>query len=177
MPETQRRPTLASYTSGNNYFWLGIALGAIVLIVGAIFGSYTANLKDEIATLDGKLDASEQSRNKDQERILIDAQKQSRLMQQLLSSKLYWSQALASMEQMLQSSVELTRLDASSEKGTIGFNAVTDSYASVARQLRAFADGTGINDITVNTVTANAQGRVEFDGELKIDTTKLLQKE
>lgn len=177
LPETQRRPTLASYTSGNGYFWFGVVLGAFVLVAGAILGGYAANLEDRIAALDGQLTATEEARNKEQERILLDVQKQSRIMRQLLAAKLYWSQAFAGIEQMTQSSVRLTRLDGSASKGTIGFRAVADNYAAVARQLKAFTDGTGVNDLSVKTIKAAPQGGVEFDGELLIDVKKLLNKE
>jgi len=177
LPETQRRPTLASYTSNNRLFWSGVVLGLAVIVGGAVFGGYAANLQERIAELDGQLDATEKARSKEHESALIDAQKQSRILRQLLATKQYWSQALASMEAMMQTSVTLTQLDASAPKGTIGFRAVADSYAAVARQIKAFSEGTGINDMAARTVKANTDGKVEFDGELKIDTAKLLNKE
>lgn len=173
MPETERRPTLASYTSGNTYFWTGIAIGVFVLVVFAILNQYGANLTGQIAKLDGQLDQTEAQRNKTQEQTLLDAQQQSRTMKTVLSSKAYWTQALTAMEQMMQSSVTLTTLDASATKGTIGFSATADTYTSVAKQLAAFAAGTGINDVSVSSVKSS-QGRIEFQGVLTIDP-KLLK--
>lgn len=176
MPETQRRPTLASYTSGNGYFWFGIAVGAVVIVVGAILSSYTANLQARIDELDGQLQANEDSRNKEQEKVLLDAQKQSRSMRALLASKIYWSQALDRMEQMARTSVALTNLNASVAKGTIAFRARADSYASVARQVKAFTEGTGVKDVTVQNIKTTPQGSIEFDGELSIDVPAMLRK-
>lgn len=176
LPETARRPTLASYTSGNAYFYFAVALAAAVLVISAIFNSYSANLNDQIAKLDGRLDQTEAQRNRDEEQGLISAAKQSRLMRQLLGGKIYWSQALTRMEQMTQSGVQLENLSASATKGTIGFRALADGYASVARQLAAFVSGTGITDISLKSVKAAPQGGVEFDGELKIDTRAMLNK-
>ncbi len=176
MPETQRRPTLASYTSGNSYFWFGVTIGAVVLVASAVFSSYAANLQTRIDELDGQLQANEESRNKDQEKVLLDVQKQSRSMRTLLASKIYWSQALDRMEQMARTSVTLTSLNASVAKGLIAFRATADGYASVARQLRAFTEGTGISDITVQSITTNPDGTVEFTGELIIDAKTMLYK-
>lgn len=173
MPETERRPTLSSYTSGNTYFWTGIAIGLFVLVAFGVLSGYASNLNDQIAKLDGQLDQTEAQRDKTAEQVLLDAQTQSRTMKSVLGSKTYWTQALAQMEQMMQSSVTLTSLDASATKGTIGFSATADSYASVARQLAAFAAGTGISDISLGSVKAT-QGGVEFQGVLTIDTKKLL---
>lgn len=174
MPETARRPTLRAYTHGNAYFWTGITIGITVLIVSAIFGGYAANLKDSVAALDGKLDASEKARNRDQEQKLAAASKQSKVLRQLFANKSYWSQALASMERMTQSSVAFTQLSASLTKGVITFSGTADSYATVARQLAAFVDGTGIKDATLKSVRARTAGGVEFDGELQIDNKQLV---
>jgi hypothetical protein len=176
LPETQRRPTLASYASGNGYFWFGIAVGVIVIVASAIFSSYAANLQARIDELDGQLQANENSRDKAQEKVLLDAQKQSRSMRALLSSKLYWSQALDRMEQMARSSVALTSLNASAAKGTIAFRARADSYASVARQIKAFTEGTGVKDVTVQNIKTTPEGSVEFDGTLTIDVASMLRK-
>lgn len=173
LPETERRPTLASYTSGNRYFWTGVVIGVFVLVVFAILSGYASSLNDQIAKLDGQLDQTEAQRDKTSEQALLDAQQQSRTMKTVLGSKAYWSQALAQMELMMQSSVTLTSLDASATKGTIGFTATAGSFSSVAKQLAAFAAGTGISDISLNSVRST-QGGVEFQGVLTIDTKKLL---
>ncbi len=176
LPETERRPTLKSYTSGNGYFWTGIALGVAVIIIGAILGGYAANLNDQIAALDGKLDQSERSRDTAVEQTLLDAQRQAKLMRSLLISKVYWSQALDQMDRMMQSSVTLTRLEGSAVKGAIDFSASAPDYASVAKQLAAFAAGNGVSDLVVNAVTADPNGLIDFDGTLTIDTATLLNK-
>lgn len=177
LPETQRRPTLASYTSGNSYFYAAVTLGIVFLVTSAILGSYKANLKARINDLDGAMSVSEKGRNKAQEQELIDASKQSRVMKDLLANKIYWSQALERMQQIMQASVTLTQMDATVAKGMISFHAKTDSYASVARQIAAFVAATGVKDISVKTIKSTAQGGVEFDGEILIDTTAMLTKQ
>lgn len=176
MPESQRRPTLRSYTSGNTYFYGAVTVGIIVLVVSAIMSSYRANLTDRINALDGQMVAGDSARNKENEQELIAASQQSKVMKRLLANKSYWSQALQRMQQMMQTSVKLTRMDATAEKGTIAFQATADSYASVARQLAAFSAAIGVNDITVNTIKATTRGTVEFNGTLLIDTKTMLSK-
>lgn len=176
MPETQRPQTLRSYTRGNRYFWTGMGIALFVVIVGAVLSSYAASIQDEIGVLDGQLDQLEKTRNKDQETMLLDAARQSKVMRTLLTGKLYWTQALAQMERMAQTSVRLTSLQGSAAKGTITFHGVADNYAAVARQVAGFVAATGVNDVSVNSVRSTAQGTVEFDGELQINTKELLQK-
>lgn len=176
LPETQRRPTLASYTSGNSYFYTGAAIGIAVIVIGAIFGSYKANLNDRLAMLDGQLQATEDSRNKEQETILLNVAKQSRVMKSLLAGKLYWSQALDYIAQMTRSQIRFLSLDADASKETISFRATADTYASVARQLAAFVDGKGVDDILIKSMQTTPQGAIEFAGSLEIDTKDMLNK-
>ncbi len=177
MPETERRPTLSSYTSGNAYFYAAVVVGVVILVIGAILAGYKANLEDQISVLDGKMSVGESSRDKQKEQELIDASKQSRIIKDLLTNKLYWSQALERMQQMMQAAVTLTEMNATVTKGTISFRATTDSYASVARQLATFIAATGVNDISVNNIKTTSEGTVEFDGELFIDTKSMLTKQ
>lgn len=176
MPETQRPPTLKSYTRGNRYFWWGIGIALFVIIAAAVLSSYAASLRDEIGALDGQLDQLEKTRNKDQETVLLDAAKQSQVMRTLLAGKLYWTQALTQMERMTQASVRLVSLQGSSVKGTIVFSGIADSYATVARQVAAFVSTTGVDDVSINSVRSTTQGTVEFDGELEINANELLHK-
>jgi hypothetical protein len=176
LPETQRRPTLASYTSGNSFFYAAVVIGIAVVVVSAIIGGYKANLRERISALDGAMATSEKARDKTQEQQLIAASKQSSIIKELLSGKLYWTQALALMEQMTQASVALTSMQADAEHSVIAFHAKTDSYASVARQIAAFTAATGIEDISVASIKTGPQGKVEFDGTLTIDTKALLNK-
>lgn len=175
MPETQRPQTLKSYTQRNRYFWAGIGIALFVIIAGAVLSSYAASVREEIAVLDGQLDQLEKTRNKDQETVLIDAARQSRVMQTLLSGKIYWTQALTQMERVAQASVRLTSLQGSVAKGTILFHGIADSYAAVARQVAGFVAATGIDDVVVNSVRSTSQG-IEFDGELHMNAKELLHK-
>lgn len=178
MPETARRPTLGSYTSGNGYFWTGVTFAIVVIVLYAILSGYTASLNDQVASLDGQLDQSEKSRDKQVEQLLMDAQKQSSVMRSLLSGKIYWSQALSTMEQMTQSSVTFTRLVGSVTDGTIKFSATAPDYATVARQIAAFSSGPGIRDVSIDSVKTDvATGDVVFDGALLIDTRAMLNKQ
>lgn len=176
MPETQRRPTLRSYTSGNGLFWAGVAVGVGVLIVASIMGSYAASLRDDIAAIDGKLDTLEKSRNKEHETALVAASKQSKVLRSLVSGKAYWSQALAAMERMTQSSVSFKNMQATAKEGIIKFSGTGLGYATVAKQLRAFVDGTGVKDAVMSNVKALPDGTIEFSGQLTIDTAALLRR-
>lgn len=176
MPESQRRPTLRSYTSGNSYFYFALFLGAIILVASATLGGYKKNLTEKIDAVRGQLSAQEKARVAEQEKALVAASKQSKIMKQLLDNKLYWSQALQRIEQMMQVSVKLTGVDATAEKGIVSFRASADSYASVARQLAAFAAASGVKDMVINNIESTTGGSVLFAGDLIIDTKAILMK-
>jgi Tfp pilus assembly protein PilN len=167
---------LASYTSGNSYFWFGVGLGIAIIIISAVLSSYQANLEDRLADLDGQLAQTEQQRNKEHEKVLMDTKKQATVLKSLLASKLYWSQALDRIDRMMQGSVRLTSIDAVSQDGTIKFQGVAGSFAAVARQVKAFTEGAGVTDAIIGNVTGNSDGTVKFDGEMTIDTRSVLNK-
>ena len=148
-------------------------MGVVIVVVTAILSSYAANLEDRVAALDGQLRQNEQERDRDTERAMVNAQQQVKVVGTLLEGKRYWTQALQLMQEMLRSSVRLDRMEATAADDTITFHAVADSYATVARQLRAFIDGDGVTDISVSSVRTTPGG-VEFDGVVTIDTKNVL---
>lgn len=176
LPESERRPTLSSYTSGNTYFYSAIVIGILILVASAILGGYKRSLRDQITEKVALITVGDKARNLEQEKALITASKQSKVMKQLLESKLYWSQALARLEQMTQSSIKFMSLNAKVEKGTIEFKASADSYTSIAKQLAAFAAAAGVKDFSIGKIESTSQGVIEFSGDLTIDTKEFLMK-
>jgi hypothetical protein len=176
LPENQRRVTLASYTTGNTTFYFGVALIVAMGITGAVLRSYSASVEDDIARLDGQLENTEQSRDRKQEAELLEVNKQSKLFNSLLTSKLYWTQALGTIEQFTQPSVRIKQLEASATKATIVFFAITDSLTSVSRQLASFQAATGTKDVLIKSIKATPEGTIEFAGEIQIDVNNFLRK-
>jgi hypothetical protein len=176
LPESERRPTLRSYTSGNKYFYIAVVVAVIVLVISAILGGYKRSLNDQIDVAIAGLATEEKARNTTQEKELIAAAKQSKIMKELLEGKLYWTIALTRIEQMMQSSVQLVSIQANLGKGTIVFSAVTDSFSAVAKQLAAFSATTGISDFTIGKIEQMATGEIKFSGDLIIDKKTMFTK-
>jgi len=175
IPDIQKRPTLGAYTRGNRWFWSGVGLGVALIVIWAIFNGYAGNLQDQIAKLDGQLIANEKMRDKDKEGDLIAAYQQSKVFRQLLAGKSYWSKALLSMEQMTLSSTVFTQLSASLVDQTITFQGSSTNYQAVARQLASFTANTGITDVSLQNIKTTPGG-VEFNGILKLDSKKLINR-
>ena len=176
LPDTERRPTLSTYTSGNTFFYIAVVVGAFILVASATLSTYKANLREKIDAVRAQIVTQDNARNREQEKTLIAASKQSKILSDLVSNKLYWSQALAYIEQMTQSSVKFINFDAQVAKGTISFKATTSNYTIVAQQLALFAKGVGISDFSIGKIESTAKGTIEFSGELNIDTKTLLMK-
>lgn len=175
MPET-RRQTLARAVSGNRFVYWGLALGAIVLIANIILSAYTTSLREQIAAADGELRTQESQRDKEGEKQLQAAQRQSRLMGQLLRNHLYWSQAFERLERLMQSGVRLVTLSASVADAKIEFSGTTSSYSTVARQLSSFLAGEGVRDVRLTAISARQAGVLEFEGEIDVDVAATLRK-
>jgi hypothetical protein len=176
LPENQRRVTLSSYTSGNTMFYVGVGLIVAVSVAGAVCKSYGASIEDDIARLDGKLEETEQHRNKENEATLLAVAQQSKLFDILLTDKFYWTQALSTIEKFTQSSVRIKQLEASATKETVSFTAVTDNLASVARQLASFEAAKGTTDVVISSIKSTPEGTIEFSGEIHIDVNNFLRK-
>jgi|GEM_PF-1954791 len=176
LPDYERRPTLSTYTSGNTFFYFAVVIALFVLVASATLATFKANLREKIDTIRAQIVIQDNARNRDQEKTLIDAAKQSQILSELVNSKLYWSQALSYIEQMNQSNVKYITFLGQVAKGTISFKAKADSYATVARQLAAYAKGTGISDFSISKIETTSKGIVEFSGDLTIDLKILLMK-
>lgn len=175
LPDTKRERA-RKVVAGNKMVYWGIALGVMVLVLNIIMSAYATNLNEQLAAADGQLRVQEDRRDKDAESQLKAAQKQSRLMSQLLRSHVYWSQAFDRIEDLMQSSVSLRSLSATLTDGTIQFSADGASYAAVARQLASFNAGEGFDSVELNGVSVSPAGGVEFSGEIIINTGDVVKR-
>lgn len=175
LPET-RRERARKVVSGNRMVYWGIAIGVIVLVLNIIMSAFAANLNEQLASADGQLRTQESRRDKDAEKQLQAAEKQSRLMNQLLRNHIYWSEAFELIEGLMQSNISLTTLKADVTEGTLEFNALGPNYAAVARQLASFNVGDGVSDVELGQVKAVPEGGVEFSGEIKINVNKVVKR-
>ncbi len=176
LPESERRPTLRSYTSGNKYFYIALVLSALILVASAILGSYKRSLSDQIDVVKASIVTGEKARDREQEKVLITASKQSKIMKQLLDTKLYWTQAFKRIEQMTQTSVKFLNIDAKLAKNSIAFIATADNFATVAKQLAAFSAASGVKDFTIGKIETLSTGGIKFSGEIFIDPKIMLMK-
>lgn len=176
MPET-RRERARKVVAGNKTVYWGIAIGIIVLVLNIIMSAYATSLNEQLAATHGQLRLQEDSRDKDAEDQLQAVQRQSLLMTQLLRNHLYWSQALDRIEDLMQSNVVLTVLDATFTGGEIQFQARGTNYAAVARQLASLNTGAGINEVELTNVEAKPEGGVEFIGTITIDVSDVIRRQ
>lgn len=156
--------------------YVGLAIGAIVLVANITLDAFGTSVEEKIAALDGQMRTQENQRDKEREEALEQTQKQSLQMTRLLNDHLYWSQALEAIEQLMQSNVIFDQISADESSGVVTFSAVGPSYAAVAKQIASFTAGEGVDDVTIQGVEIAQEGGVEFAGEITIDTTKMLKR-
>lgn len=175
LPQARKRVAPARRGPGRMVY-MGLAIAAIVLVANITLDAFGTSVEEKIAALDGQMRTQENQRDKDREDELEQVQKQSLQMTQLLSNHLYWSQAFGRIEELMQSGVTLQKIDADASDGKIEFIAISPNFATVARQLASFNVGDGFNDVTLNNAQTDADGGIEFGGEIIVDTSDLLKR-
>ncbi len=176
LPETRKKIDIS--LPGQNR---SLILGFIVLAVvaGIYFGllAYNQSLSSKLSSIDGQLADLEKSRDKQLESRLLDLNKQLAVVNPLISSHIFWSEALAKIQSLVEPQLQFKSIDADVLSKKIVITALADSYTTVARQIASFYTVDSITDVVLNTVKSQPSGKVELSMQLFFDTNKLLVKQ
>lgn len=150
----------------------------VLLIAGLYFGLmfYKNSVLSSISRIDEQLMALEKSRDKKLEQKLLDLNQQLAVVGPLLSSHIFWSQALTKIQNLTQPQVQAQTLNADSVGKKITLKAVAANYTTIAKQIAAFYTDEAITDIVLNKAQNLTTGRIEFTMQLIFDPNKFLMK-
>lgn len=174
LPETRKKIELI--TPGENRLLTigGVIFAIIAVLAGGIY-FYQTTLEDELASLDTKIVALEQQRNRQAEQNILVFNKQLSMLSDLLDNHIYWTTGFAKIEGLTQTQVQFDTLTAAVGDNEIGFEATAANYTTVARQIAAFLSDESITDVTLSRVNALTDGRLSFAMQIEFDKTKFLK--
>lgn len=143
-----------------------VTVGAVVLVLalGALgyLYWYTGTVQARLKSTDAKLTQLEQTRDKNAEQKILALNRQFALLSDLLTGHIYWSQAFAKIEGLIQPQVRLTGLQGNLKGDTVTFQAEGASYTVVARQLAVLLNDPVIDNVEITKISLNKEGRVAF---------------
>ncbi len=174
LPETRKRIDI-KIPGENRLISIGISLLVIVAVLYGGLWWYSESLTTQIGDADTQILALEKQRNKEAEQNLITLSKQIGITNQILNKHTYWSAGLSRIESALQSNVQFKSFSAILNEENFNVRALSDNYATLAKQLAAFVADDSIKDITLNGVNTLTSGKLDFNVKITFDVTKFLK--
>lgn len=156
----------------NRLIYIGLVLIIVVMVLFGVTKAMTHKLEVQVKDANAKIATLNKDRDKDAEAKLISLNKQTALIDTLLTSHVFWTHALTRFERALEQQMQVKSFDASAQGGVIKISAIAQSYLAIARQIAAFTAGEGINDVSTSGVKSSNDGKYEFSIDIKFDKTK-----
>ncbi|HVZ11075.1 MAG TPA: hypothetical protein VG941_01495 [Candidatus Paceibacterota bacterium] len=176
LPET-RKSIVVTTPGENKIIYFGIAVLAIVLAVYGGVWWYGNRLDQKLDAANAALVNLENERNLQTEGALLTLSQQMNTATQIVKNHTYWSQGLSKIEAALQNKVQFVNFSGQTEDNTFRFEAITDSYSTLARQLAAFVVDDSVEDITLDNVSIQTTGKLDVTAHVKFKPEKFLKKE
>lgn len=176
LPEN-RRSISVNVPGQNRPVALGLTLLVLVLAIYGIMAWYSGSLDTKIADADSQLAGIDKQRDKTSENNLLTLSKQMAITGQIIQNHTFWSTAFNKLEAGLAGSVQFKSFSAIASDNTLHIRAVTDTYATIARQLAAFDGTDGVTDVNLDGVSTLTSGKLDFNVKLVFDKTKFLKKQ
>ena len=158
LPETRKK--IEVRVPGQNRPLVFSAVFAL-LILGLYFGLmfYKNSVLSSISQIDEQLTTLENSRDKKLEQKLLDLSQQLGVINPLLNSHVFWSQALTKIQNLTQPQVQIQTLGADGLSKKLTIKAVAANYTTIAKQIAAFYTDESITDIILNKAQGLKIGR------------------
>lgn len=175
LPETRKKIDL-HMPGQNKLLFLALFFLALIAIVYLLLLGYKNSLLSAVTSIDSQLAELEKSRDKKLEFRLLDLQKQLLVINPIIDSHVFWSEALGKIQSVIQPQVQVQLLNSDMNSKKVVIKGLASSYTTVARQIAAFYTMEAVTDITLNKIQAQPTGKVEFTMEVKFDVNKFLLK-
>ncbi len=173
LPENRKRIDV-KIPGENRLTQIGSALIVLVLVVSGGLWLYSDRLANQIMDEDQKLAALENQRDKKAEQNLITLSKQVDITSQILKNHIYWSVGLSKIEAALQNNIQFKSLSTILGEENLRIRALSDNYATIAKQLAAFVADDSIKDVTLDGVTTLTSGKLDFNAKINFNKSKFL---
>ena len=174
LPENRKRLEI-NIPGENKLIYAGAALAVLVVLATVGLAFYNSRLNGQIDELDNQIREIETKRDKKTEENLVVLSKQLALLGKVFSEHIFWSQGFGILGNALQNSVQFQNFSTSLSEGKVTFRAVTNSYATIARQIASFVSHESIKDVTLDSVNTRTDGRLEMSMTLHFEPGKFLK--
>lgn len=175
LPETRKKIDIS--LPGQNR---PLVLGFIVLtiVIGVYLGLlvYKQSLSSKLLSIDGQLVDLKKSRDKQIENRLLDLNKQLAVVNPLIDSHIFWSEAFTKIQSLVEPQVQFKAISADVLGKKIVITALASNYTAVARQIASFYTLDSITDVVLNKIQNQPAGQVELTMQLFFDPNRLLTK-
>lgn len=151
--------------------WLGLSI--ILLIVSIVasvsFYGWGIYLKGQIDQADQQITSLNKQRDLDLEERIKDLGKAIEMLKKLLANHVYPTKLFALLEQLTIGKVQLTSFDANLSESTVNLAGLTDSWLTLAQQMKAFSLDKRIIKLDTSNFVLSNSGQVQFNMNLEID--------
>lgn len=174
LPATRKELKIKRPSQAKDLIIPGIA---ILLVLGIYFGLYTYknSLTDSIMLIDQELIALENTRDKELEKNILVLDQQLAIIGPLISEHVLWSKGIAKLQSLINPRVQIISLNVGTSSEKVTFQAVADSYSTVAKQIAAFFSEESFKDVRLGVVKLLQSDQVDFSVEIIFDRNKLLK--
>lgn len=165
---SQKR-TYSLHVQGNSRLLL---IAFIFLIALAIaYGSIriaSDRAEDKVTDVEKSIMAIYKKRDKAAEEKLMSFQKQLTTTRELLQAHTTWATGFVGIQKLIEPRMKFSSLEADSDKRSYRFQAMADSYATVAKQIAIFYGSPLIQDVKIGTINGALKGQVDVTMELTL---------
>lgn len=175
LPETRKK--IEVHIPGQNRLVISAVL-FMVLIVGLYFSlkAYKQGLFSSLASIDSQLATLEDSRDKKLEQGLLELNRQLAVVNPLISTHFFWSDAFTKIQSVTQPQVQFQSVNADVYAQKIVIKALAANYTAIARQIASFYAVNSITDVILNKVQSQPTGLLDMIMQINFDTNKFLKK-
>ena len=175
LPETRKKIEIR-IPGQNRLLTFGIIL--LLLVAGLYLWllSYKGSLFSSISAIDEQLLAVEKSRDKDLEKKILDLNKQLSVINPLLTSHSFWSFGLGQIQSVSLPQVQYQSINADFFSKKIVITVIARDLTTIARRIAALYTLPSVTDITLNKISSQSAGTIQFILQINFDTSKFLIK-
>ncbi|MBI2063618.1 MAG: hypothetical protein HYT65_01335 [Candidatus Yanofskybacteria bacterium] len=175
LPETRRKIEVS--LPGQNRSLI-LSLIILALVIGLYFSllTYKRSLFSSMTAINQQLEELEKSRDKQMEIRLLDLNNQLSVVNPLISSHFFWSEAFTKIQSLVQPQVQFKSINADALGKKILITALAANYTTIARQIASFYTIDSVTDIILSKVQTQPTGQTELTMQLFFDPSKMLIK-
>ncbi len=175
LPETRKKLDI-KVPGENRLIAVGVVCILLVSLAGGGLWAYADSLGKKISDADTQIVALDARRNLMTEKSLITLSRQMSVTDQVIKKHTYWSTGFSEIEKALQNNVQFKSFSVALGEQSIHIRALTDNYATLAKQLAAFTKLPAVTDVTLDGVTSLTTGKLDFNAKIFFNSAEFLKK-